>query len=123
MSKKFLGVSLALVLVALICVTPVFASDDPFGVNSVGKTLELGSKDLKATAGNLINTALGFLGLIAVAVVLAGGFMYMTSGGEDAKTKKARGFIISGVIGLAIILCAYAITTFVIGQFNIAATN
>ena len=38
----------------------------------------------------------------------------MTSGGEEAKTKKAKGLIFAGVIGLAIILSAYAISNFVI---------
>jgi hypothetical protein len=115
MSKKVLGLLLALVISA-VCVAPVLAATDPFGVGTVGSTLVLGSKDLKATAGSIINIALGFLGIVAVCIVLAGGFMYMTAGGDDTKAKKARQFIISGIIGLAIILCAYAITTYVIGS-------
>jgi hypothetical protein len=41
----------------------------------------------------------------------------MVSGGNDEKVGEAKKLIISGIIGLAIILSAYAITTFVISSF------
>ena len=90
------------------------ASD--LGVDAVGNTVKLGQGDVRETAGRIINVSLSFLGIIAVAIVLYGGFQYMISGGEEEKTKKARGWITAGIIGLAIILSAWAITTFVIGQ-------
>ena len=89
---------------------------DDLGVNAVGNTIKLGQGDVRQTAGNIINVALGFLGIIAVIIVLVGGFKYMIAGGDEAKTKSARGWIISGIIGLAIILSGWAITSFVIGQ-------
>ncbi|MFA6130816.1 MAG: pilin [Patescibacteria group bacterium] len=74
----------------------------------------LGTADLKETIGNLIKVALGFLGIIAVIIVLIGGFKWMTAGGNDDKVSDAKKLLIAGVIGLALILAAYAITQFVL---------
>ena len=65
---------------------------------------------------NLINTALGFLGTIAILVILWGGFQWMISMGDTEKTTKAKGILISGIIGLIIIMSSRSITSFVIEQ-------
>jgi type IV secretory pathway VirB2 component (pilin) len=95
---------------------------DTFGLNPVGNQVKgkLGNQDLRETAANLINVLLGILGLIAVVIVLAGGFKWMTAGGNDEKVGEARKMIFSGVIGLAIILSAWAISLFVINQLSTA---
>jgi len=91
--------------------------DDDFS-DSTG----LGQADLKSTIGNLIRVFLGFLGIIAVVMVLLGGFKWMTAGGNEEKVTKAKSLLIAGVIGLAIILSAYAITTFVIDSVITASS-
>ncbi len=113
-------VSFAASLTLAACIAaPAFAQGgnltaDDLGVGAVGGELKLGDGDVRSTAGRLINVALGFLGIISVVIVLMGGFKYMVSGGSTEKTDEARKYIISGIIGLAIILSAWAITTFVI---------
>lgn len=92
------------------------------GVGAIQNDIKLGSGDVRQTAARLINVALGFLGIIAVVIVLIGGFKYMVSGGNEEKTSEARRLIVSGIIGLAIILSAWAITSFVISQL-VSATN
>lgn len=82
----------------------------------------LGQQDLKAGIGELINVALGFLGIVAVIIILFGGFKWMTAGGNDEKVGEAKRLIIAGIIGLAIILSAYAITTFVLQSLIDATT-
>ena len=74
----------------------------------------LGEADLNQTAAGLIRVALGFLGIIAVVIVMLGGFKWMTASGNDEKVSEAKRLLISGVIGLAIIISAWAITEFVI---------
>ena len=74
--------------------------------------------DIRAVIGSIINTALSFLGVVAVIIVLIGGFKYMTAGGSEDKVSDAKKWIISGIIGLAIILAAYAITSFVIERLT-----
>ncbi|OGH64291.1 MAG: hypothetical protein A2821_01845 [Candidatus Magasanikbacteria bacterium RIFCSPHIGHO2_01_FULL_41_23] len=95
---------------------------DTFGLNPVGNQVKgkLGNQDLRETAANLINVLLGILGLIAVVIVLAGGFKWMTAGGNDEKVTEARKMIFSGIIGLAIIMSAWAISLFVINQLSSA---
>lgn len=82
----------------------------------------LGDANLKSSIGNIINVLLGFLGILAVIIIIYGGFVWMTAGGEEPKVKKAQQIIVAGAIGLAIILSAYAITSFVITEF-ISATS
>lgn len=82
----------------------------------------LGQQDLKTGIGKLINVALGFLGIIAVIIILYGGFKWMTAGGNDEKVGEAKRLIIAGIIGLAIILASYAITTFVLQSLIDATT-
>lgn len=81
-----------------------------------GDTAGLGQADIKTTIGQLIRVLLGFLGVIAVVIILLGGFKWMTAGGNDEKVTEAKNLIIAGIIGLAIILSAYAIASFVISS-------
>jgi len=113
---------LALVAPAVLPVAPSFAADDDDIVGSLDKVAGGGAglqkADLKTTIGKLLKVALGFLGIIAVIIVLVGGFKYMTAGGSEEKVGDAKKWIISGIIGLAIILSAYAITTFALTSFT-----
>ncbi len=84
--------------------------------SNFGDTTGLGQADLQDTIGQLIRVALGFLGVIAVVIILYGGFKWMVAGGNDEKVAEAKRLIIAGIIGLAIILSAYAIASFVISS-------
>ena len=57
---------------------------------------------------------LGFLGLVAVILIIYGGFTWMTSAGNEEKVKKAKEIIKASVIGLVIVMAAWMIVTFVI---------
>ncbi|MFA6392373.1 MAG: pilin [Patescibacteria group bacterium] len=75
-------------------------------------TLGLGTANLQATVIAIIQWILGLLGLIAVILVLYGGFTWMTAGGNEEKVEKAKKIITAAVIGLVIILVAWAIVIF-----------
>jgi len=89
-----------------------------FGLAPVetGLGTTLGNKGLIETITGIIKIGLSLLGIIAVVIILAGGFKWMTAGGNEEKVGEARKMIISGVIGLAIIMSAFAIAQFVIGS-------
>ena len=93
---------------------------DTFGLGAVNTGLDdsLGNKDLRATVGSLINVALSLLGVVAVVIILIGGFKWMTAGGNDDQVGEARKWIFSGIIGLAIILSAWAIAIFVLDKLS-----
>jgi hypothetical protein len=100
----------------------VLGADDFFGGNKTGaefaSTAGLGSANLVDTIAQIIRVAMGFLGVIAVVIILLGGFKWMTAGGNEDKVKKAKQLIFSGIIGLVIILSAFAIASFVITQIS-----
>jgi len=89
---------------------------DTFGIKRVETGLDgaIGDKPLIETITGIIQIGLSLLGIIAVVIILAGGFKWMTAGGNEDKVGEARKMIISGVIGLAIIMSAFAIASFVI---------
>ncbi len=95
-------------------------ANDVFGVNPIKDNTSLGQKDIRVTITEIINVGLGLLGIVAVVIVLAGGFQWMTAGGNEEKIGGAKKLIISGVIGLAIIMSAFAITQFVINELGTA---
>lgn len=89
----------------------------------IANNLGLGTRDIRATISSIINVALGLLGIVAVVIVLMGGFKWMTAGGEEGKVDEAKKLITSGIIGLAIIVTAYAIAQFVIDSLMTATGN
>lgn len=111
-----LGLAAAVAVPAMVSAQADSLTVNDLGVNAIQGTVKLGSGDVRSTAARIINVALGFLGIIAVVIVLIGGFQYMISGGNDQKTAEARQLIFAGIIGLAIILSAWAITSFVISR-------
>ena len=66
--------------------------------------------------GNVTTVALGIAGGIALIVVGYGGFKYVMSQGNSQETAKARDTIIYGLLGLAFVLFATVIITFVINR-------
>ena len=72
--------------------------------------------DIKQVIINIIQFLLGFLAIIAIIIVLYGGWQWMTAAGNEEKITSARATLTAGLIGLVIILAAYAITSFVITQ-------
>lgn len=83
----------------------------------------LGDADPRLIVARLISLAMGFLGIIFLLMILASGFAYMTSGGDDEKVKNAKKIFINAIIGVAIILMAYSIVYFVINTLNIATNK
>lgn len=55
-----------------------------------------------------------FLGIVATVVILLGGFKWMTAGGNEDKVGEAKKLLAAGIIGLIIVLAAFAIVTWVV---------
>jgi len=56
-----------------------------------------------------VNFFLGFLSLVAMVFLVYAGFLYVTAGGDDDQTGKAKNIILYTVIGIVVIFAAYAI--------------
>jgi hypothetical protein len=123
MSKKkyFLGFFLLVLCLALVLPAKAALLDawsDPFSDQQIGynalSAIEMGRKDPRVIVANVIQVMMGFLGVLAVGLVLYGGFIWMTAHGDDQKVLKAKKILQQASIGLAIILSAFAIATYVV---------
>ena len=100
-------------VVSLLSALPALALTT--GIN-YGTIIGLGTRDVREVIMVIIQIIMGFLGIIAIIIVLAGGFKWMTAGGNEEKVAEAKKLIIAGVIGLVIVLTAFAIATFVVNS-------
>lgn len=133
MKKKHIGYALgatfalALAVPALLHGSSALAQpltgEDLFGgtnpedfANTAGVT----NAELPVVIANIIRIILGFLGIVAVIIVLFGGFKWMTAGGNDDKVSEAKQLIIQGIIGMIIIFSAFAIASFVVNGISTA---
>lgn len=116
--KFFVG--LTILVSGFLLTRLVFAQIEP-GLNVVGAEIALPAADPRIVAARIIRVALGFLGILALAIVLYGGFVWMTSAGNPEKIDKAKKILTNGLIGLIIIIFAFGITQFVLNKLLEAA--
>ena len=110
-------------LVAPLAASAAVPADPSYGLTGGFNTaVGLGKSDIKTSIASIINIILGFLGIVAVIIILAGGFKWMTAGGNEDKVAEARQMIIQGIIGLVIIFAAWAIASFVVAQLGQATS-
>lgn len=116
MSKATLKKYAAATLASAAMTLPVIAmaAGPDIGLNYATE-LGLTTTDVRTTVSRIIRAFMGLLGIVAVVIILLGGFKWMTAGGNEDKVAEAKKLIISGVIGLVIIMSAYAIAQFVVG--------
>lgn len=129
MNKKLLGKSLLSFAIIMLLILPVFAfvrtsaaQGLDVGINEINNEIQLGTDDPRLIVARIINTAMLFLGIIAVVIILAAGFKWMTAGGNEDKVAESKKLMGAGVIGLVIILAAWGIARFVLERL-INATN
>lgn len=76
--------------------------------------------DLTETIGKLIGVLLSFLGVIFLLLIIYAGFTWMTARGDSKAVDKAKDMLVTSVVGLVILLSAYAISSFVIDSLQTA---
>lgn len=91
-------------------------------LTQVNDEAELGSEELPDTIGKLIAALLSVLGVIFLLLIIYSGWTWMTAQGDPKKVDKAKDILITSVVGLIILLSAYAISTFVIETLGTATT-
>jgi Zn-dependent protease with chaperone function len=90
------------------------AAELNLGLEEVEREIALPSEDIRVVITRIINVAMGFLGIVAVLIILWGGFTWMTAGGNEEKVGEAKKIITAGIIGLIIVISSYAIARFVV---------
>jgi len=111
-----------LIVFSFILFTPLAQADLDDLVNSEfdyvqeGVTGSSSSDTVENIVINFIQILLGFLGLIFVVLIIWSGFQWMTAGGNSSAIDAAKKRLTNAVIGLFIILAAYAITDFIVTE-------
>ncbi|MFA7314585.1 MAG: hypothetical protein WC025_01475 [Candidatus Magasanikbacteria bacterium] len=88
-------------------------NDATTALNTVSQKTGIDQSDLTDVVGNTVNMFFIFVGLIFFGLMVYAGLRWMTARDQADKVEKARNTMIGAVIGLAILLAAYAITVFV----------
>lgn len=122
-TTSLLGVALAtLFLFGTLAVAPVHAqatiNADTTGLTATG-TAAYGPGELLSLPeliGRIISIGIYLSGLVVFLILIYGGFIWMTAQGDTDKVDKAQKMISAAVVGLAILLSAYAITAFVVSE-------
>jgi hypothetical protein len=118
MKKQLLSLG---ILAAVLAPAAAFGQTVDFGTQ-YGANIGLGTQDVRTTIANIIRVALGILGIVVTLIIIAGGFRWMTAGGNEEAVATAKKMISSAIIGLLIIIIAYAITNWVFSVI-LGATN
>ncbi|MCX6739856.1 MAG: pilin [Candidatus Parcubacteria bacterium] len=118
-----LAVSLILPLLAQATTPPTDSTPISSGVQKFGSAA-FGSEqptNIFSLIAKVINAALGILGIVFVILMIYGGYTWMTAMGTEEKIKKAKAVITQAVIGLVIIISAYAISSYVLNALYYAS--
>ena len=98
------------------------------GLNNVGRAYGQSSKptalyDIRIMAARMIKVVLELLGVISLIIIIYAGFRWMMAGGDEEKVTAAKKQLVNGLIGLVIILAAFAIANFVLNRIIYMATG
>ncbi len=98
--------------------------DDPCSLTGNNDPLLCGTKNtneenvMTGKVANVLNAIYGIIGVITVVFIVIGGVKYMTSQGDPGKLQHAKNTIMFSVVGLVIVLSAFAITGFALTAFG-----
>ena len=82
--------------------------DGSFALPSAEKFNQAQTTSLRTFILDALNFVLGFLGIVAVAVIIYSGYTYVTASEDESRAEKAKNMIIWVSIGLVIILVSFA---------------
>ena len=121
--KKYLTIILVIICLAVnLLPLAVLAQQEVLdGLIIIDEPLGMPSGDLRVVFSKIINQLMGFVGILFVLIVIAGGFFYMMSMGDEIATTRAKNTITQGIIGLVIIFCSYSIANFLINSIRDAS--
>ncbi len=74
-----------------------------------------GEGSIRRLVLRIINFFLGFLGIVAVIMVIYGGVTYVTAAGSDDAIGNAKKIILYSLIGIIVILLSFAIVNTILG--------
>ena len=101
----------------LLFVSAQTSADVDFG-EEYAEATSLGNTDPRIILGRFVQLALTFLAIMAVIMIIYAGFLWMTSNGQEDRITKAKSVLRNAIIGLIIILSAFAIVSFILNEIG-----
>ena len=101
-------------------------TDSPMKYEHLGNPLTGGEQEsigVTGLAGRVAKAAIGVVGTAVFIMVVYGGFLWMFASGNEEKVGKAKKILLWAILGLVVVLSAYAITSFTIENIERAATT
>lgn len=95
-----------------------FSDSGPLGQAGERSGFDIEQRSVEPIIGKVISVILSFLGVIFLILMIYGGYTWMTAMGNEEKVKKAQQLIQAAVLGLIVVVAAYAITIFVMDRFS-----
>jgi Type IV secretion system pilin/Bacterial Ig-like domain/IPT/TIG domain len=111
------------VLIGIFAVASFVLAQAPDLGLGYGSATGLAAADPRIIVANIIRIALGFLGVVAIGLIIYGGYLWMTAAGNEEQIERAKKVLISAIIGLVIILSAFGIATFILNSLLQATGN
>lgn len=94
---------------------------DNSGANCVLDNPSAGACDFNCVLRKVVNIISVIVGVIAVIMIIYGGFRYVTSGGKQESVTTAKNTLLYAIIGLVIVALAQVIVRFVLQQSTTAS--
>lgn len=132
-SHWFAAISVSLMF-GLGLAAPVYAQDAQQQINNglcAGSNLEfsenpgqcnVATSDATTKINDIIHTIVNLLsvivGVVAVIMIIVGGFRYITSGGNDTSVTSAKNTILYAIIGLVVVALAQLIVRFTLSKLT-----
>lgn len=107
--------------------TPAEKDSKKQGLSALKESVETLTKSGKATKpleeviGGYVKTALILVGVLFTALTFYGGYIWFIARDDEEEAKRAKSIISMALIGLIIVLGAYAVTYFIIYRLTVAS--
>lgn len=110
---------LAVISIAMPFAASAYSGDT--GLNASGSQAGFDVKtpdQLPIIIGTVIKTALGIVGVVFLVLMVYAGYTWMIARGDEGKVEKAKDTMVNCIIGIVIVVGAYAITSFLVSHLN-----
>lgn len=91
------------------------AATDKINPNDIG--LKGVQTDANKALDGILSTVYMWAGITCIIIIVVAGYYYTTSSGDSAGVQRAKQAIIGAVVGLVVVLMAFAGTQFFLGRF------
>ena len=127
MIKKYVKFFLLIWLVAIVMLpqlvlaegNPALGKLEAVGSSDKGPYIAVGWNSVSRIIGAGVGAALSLIGVIFLILMIYAGYNWMTAQGEEEKVEKAKDTLTRAIIGLIIVVGAYAIWNFIFNSLFI----